>query len=169
MGFQVSTPWLFVSTIQSSSGRVVSGKPTFLNWMVWTVVEVGIILAMRGMYAGDEGSSLLKNGSAIGVEIRDEALAWVFERTGVDAMASAKLSLWTRKGRDRTRYMMLRGESHNAHVVRKSSKWIEVSMGSVFGALFVGNCIGKWCVVFSACQQGQSIIMTWKRKDVQRV
>ena len=48
---------------------------------------------MRGMYDGDEGSSLLKNGSAIGVEVRDEALAWVLERTGVDAMASAEFPL----------------------------------------------------------------------------
>ena len=34
MGFQVSTPLLFVSTIQSSSGRGVIGKPTLLNWIV---------------------------------------------------------------------------------------------------------------------------------------
>ena len=58
IGFQVSTPLLVVSTIHSSSGRGVIGKLTFLKWMVWTVEDVGIILAVRGIYEGEEGSSL---------------------------------------------------------------------------------------------------------------
>ena len=58
MGFQVSTPLLLVSTIHNSSGRGVIGKLTFLKWMVRTVEDVGIIRAIRGIYEGEEGSSL---------------------------------------------------------------------------------------------------------------
>ena len=42
---------------------------------------------MRGIYEGEEGSSLLKNWATFGIEVEDGALAWAFERAGVVAMA----------------------------------------------------------------------------------
>ena len=97
MGCQVSTPLLSVSTIQSSSGRGVIGKQTFLNWIVWTVEEVGIILAMRGIYERDEGSSWLKKWVPFGVEVDETALAWAFEWAGVVAMARCGVRAWNTK------------------------------------------------------------------------
>ena len=52
---------------------------------------------MRGIYEGDEGSSLLKKWVPFGVEVDETALAWAFERAGVVAMARCGVRAWNTK------------------------------------------------------------------------
>ena len=75
IGFHVSTPSEFFSTTQSSSGRDVIGKRTFLNRTVCTVEEVGIILAMRGIYEVEVGSSLFEERVIFEVVVEDGTVA----------------------------------------------------------------------------------------------
>ena len=93
IGFHVSTPLQFVSTIQSSSGRVVIGKHTFLNRSVWTVEEVGIIRAMRGMYDVEEGSSLCKGRGILEVIVEGCTVTGRVERSSGVAMAKLEIKM----------------------------------------------------------------------------
>ena len=93
IGFHVSTPSQFVSTIQSSAGRVVIGKQTFLNRTVCTVKEVGIILAMRGIYEVEEGSSLFKERGILEVVVEDWTVTGSVERSEEVAMAKLEIKM----------------------------------------------------------------------------